>query len=135
MFTNKHSVNLGGLQLMKENKTRKTGYHTCKNRRKKNQKGIKFTGFLCIGLMALMLVRMTTVDANADVPERYKYYTNVYVDRDTTLWDVSKEYMTEEYADIRVYMDEVKTINHLPSDQLEYGSTICVPYYSDEYKK
>lgn len=79
-------------------------------------------------------LRFTSVDANADVPERYKYYTNVYVDRDTTLWGVSQKYISDEYTNIRAYMEEVKSINHLPDDQLIYGTTICVPYYSDEYR-
>ena len=67
--------------------------------------------------------------------ERYKYYTNVYVDRDTTLWGVSQKYISDEYTNIRAYMEEVKSINHLPDDQLIYGTTICVPYYSDEYRQ
>ena len=59
----------------------------------------------------------------------------VYVDRDTTLWGVSQKYISDEYTNIRAYMEEVKSINHLPDDQLIYGTTICVPYYSDEYRQ
>ena len=88
---------------------------------------------ICLAIVAVL--RFTSVNANADVPERYKYYTNVYVDRDTTLWGVSQEYISDEYANVRAYMEEVKSINHLPDDQLIYGTTICVPYYSDEYRK
>lgn len=66
--------------------------------------------------------------------KRYKYYTNVYVTRDMTLWSIAEEYITEEYSDIRAYIDEVMKINQLKSDKLSYGSTICVPYYSGEYK-
>ena len=58
-----------------------------------------------------------------------------YVDRDTTLWGVSQKYISDEYTNIRAYMEEVKSINHLPDDQLIYGTTICVPYYSDEYRQ
>ena len=87
-----------------------------------------------ICLATVSILRFTSVDANADVPERYKYYTNVYVDRDTTLWGVSQKYISDEYTNIRAYMEEVKSINHLPDDQLIYGTTICVPYYSDEYR-
>lgn len=54
------------------------------------------------------VLRFTSVDASADVPERYKYYTNVYVDRDTTLWGVAQEYISDEYASARAYMEEVK---------------------------
>ena len=51
-------------------------------------------------------------------------FTNVYVDRDTTLWGVSQKYISDEYTNIRAYMEEVKSINHLPDDQLIYGTTI-----------
>jgi len=66
--------------------------------------------------------------------KRYKYYTTVYVTRDMTLWDIAEEYITDEYSDKRAYIDEVMEINQLKSDKLSYGSTICVPYYSVEYK-
>ena len=51
-----------------------------------------------------------------------------------TLWDIADDYMSEEYSDKRAYIDEVMKINQLTSDKLSYGSTICVPYYSSEYK-
>lgn len=66
--------------------------------------------------------------------KRYKYYTTVYVTRNMTLWDIAEEYITEEYSDKRAYIDEVMEINQLKNDKLSYGSTICVPYYSGEYK-
>lgn len=74
-------------------------------------------------------------DENSDKDKkRYKYYTTVYVTRDMTLWDIAEEYITDEYSDKRAYIDEVMEINQLKSDKLSYGSTICVPYYSVEYK-
>lgn len=85
-------------------------------------------------IISIIFMKVSPVDAHADVPERYKYYTSVYVDRDDTLWDISKEYISEEYPDARDYIDEVVSINHLDSDELQYGTTICVPYYSDELK-
>lgn len=95
-----------------------------------------FTVFSCFLLMMVgFLAKVSTVDASAEYSDRYKYYTSVYVDRDVSLWAVSQEYMTEEYADIQAYIDEVKAINHMTDDELEYGTTICVPYYSDEFKQ
>ena len=84
--------------------------------------------------MFLVICSVSAVNATEDNVHRYKYYTTVYVDRDATLWDISKKYVSAEYPDIRAYMDEVKSINHLMDDELQYGTTICVPYYSDEYK-
>lgn len=102
--------------------------------RKTKCRHLPFASMFLICLATVAILRFTSVDANADVQERYKYYTNVYVDRDTTLWGVSQKYISDEYTNIRAYMEEVKSINHLPDDQLIYGTTICVPYYSDEYR-
>lgn len=85
-------------------------------------------------VMVLVICSVSAVNATEDNVHRYKYYTTVYVDRDATLWDISKKYVSAEYPDMRAYMDEVKSINHLMDDELQYGTTICVPYYSDEYK-
>jgi hypothetical protein len=89
---------------------------------------------IVIAAVFLLYFKTSAVAANADTPERYKYYTSVYINRDDTLWDISKEYMTSDYQDIRAYIDEVVSINHLESDEVQYGTTICVPYYSDELK-
>ena len=51
---------------------------------------LPFASMFLICLATVAILRFTSVDANADVPERYKYYTNVYVDRDTTLWGFPK---------------------------------------------
>ena len=73
-----------------------------------------FTIFSCFLLMMVgFLAKVSIVDASAEDSDRYKYYTSVYVDRDVSLWTVSQKYMTEEYADIQAYIDEVKAINHL----------------------
>lgn len=95
----------------------------------------KFLVLLCVLAVIGMIYRgVSAVNADEEIQERYKYYTSVYIDRDETLWNIASKYMTDEYTDIREYMDEVKSINHLTDDELQYGITICVPYYSDEYK-
>lgn len=88
-----------------------------------------------ISITALTGIVSTTQSVKAESVTRYKYYTTVYVDRDTTLWNVSKQYISDEYADMNDYMNEVIKINRLSADgELEYGTTICVPYYSSELK-
>lgn len=70
--------------------------------------------------------------AQSNEAERHKYYTAVYVDRDTTLWSIASEYMTEDYSSIRAYIREVKEINGISGDTIYYGSRLIVPYYSDD---
>ena len=64
----------------------------------------------------------------------YKYYTSIRVSSGDTLWDIAKEYRTEEYSDISSYIAEVREINHLSSNQITDGMYLCIPYYSEEYK-
>ena len=104
--------------------TRRNVPSTKKHTRKAQRRHFPFASLLLLCLAVIAVLRFTSVDASADVPERYKYYTNV-----------AQEYISDEYASARAYMEEVKSINHLPDDQLIYGTTICVPYYSDEYRK
>ena len=65
-------------------------------------------------------------------PERHKYYTAVYIDRDTTLWSIASEYMSEDYSSIKAYIREVREINGINGDTIYYGSNIIVPYYSGD---
>lgn len=104
-------------------------------KRRKHAHKIQLAAFAVAASILSAYALTTKVDADFVEEDRYKYYTSVYVTRDTTLWGLSEKYITPEYADIREYMDEVRAINHLPSDELQYGEYICVPYYSSEYKE
>lgn len=92
---------------------------------------------LAVALACVVLLRLTATRADAekrDVPT-YKYYTSITVDQGDTLWGLADEYMSDEYDNVYEYMDEIVSINHLTSaDSLKAGSTICIPYYSTEYK-
>ena len=91
---------------------------------------VLLTGLLVSALSAIQVHGGTSEEE----PRRYKYFTSVFVERDDTLWDLATEYRTEEYADVREYVDEVMHINHLTDEQLQYGDWITVPYYSSELK-
>lgn len=106
-----------------------------KKRRKKLERRCLCMLTLCV-LVAVVFgtLNFTAVDTKAEEPARYKYYASVYVDREDTLWSISEEYITDEYATIPELIDEIRTINHIQGDKVAYGDIISVPYYSDEYK-
>lgn len=81
---------------------------------------------------AISIVGLTK--SNSDFPEnnRCKYYTIIEVEKDRTLWDISQEYMTDEYLNWGQYADEVMLINNLSSTHLKCGDVLAVPYYSTE---
>lgn len=72
----------------------------------------------------------TKSEASNDV--NYKYYTSVEIKNGDTLWDIASKYMTEEYGSLQEYVEEVKELNHLPSDNIRSGQSIVVPYYMTE---
>ena len=88
-------------------------------------------------LLSLLIFHFTPQNTQADSEPKaptYKYYTSIRVSSGDTLWDIAKEYRTEEYSDISSYIAEVREINHLSSNQITDGMYLCIPYYSEEYK-
>lgn len=74
----------------------------------------------------LLIFHFTPQNTQADSEPKaptYKYYTSIRVSSGDTLWDIAKEYRTEEYSDISSYIAEVREINHLSSNQ---SRTVCI---------
>jgi len=51
----------------------------------------------------------------------YKYYKSIEVSRGDSLWSIAKEYMSQNYDSIYDYIDELKQMNHLDSDDIHAG--------------
>lgn len=59
-----------------------------------------------------------------------KYYTSIRIEAGDTLWGIANEYMTDDYIDVNVYIEEVCAINHISRDEIHAGQYIVVPYYA-----
>ena len=71
-----------------------------------------------VAVTFLLIFHFTPQNTQADSEPKaptYKYYTSIRVSSGDTLWDIAKEYRTEEYSDISSYIAEVREINHLSS--------------------
>lgn len=107
---------------------------------KEKRAAIKRRKLRLVGLIffVLLLLSVTTIHTAAaakgevSVLERDKYYTSIKIDAGATLWDIAEEYMTEEYASVEDYIEEVKEINHMESDMIYTDAYLCIPYYSSE---
>lgn len=105
-------------------------------RRRKNR--IRYT--VTVGTLLIMLVvglfALSAKPANAgdSASQRFKYYTSITVHEGDTLWSIANEHMSKEYPTINKYISEVQKINHLSGTEIISGSTLVIPYYSDEYK-
>ena len=64
----------------------------------------------------------------------YKYYKSITVASDDTLWSIAEKYMDEDHYDsITDYIGEVKRMNSLTDDVINYGEYLVIPYYDSEF--
>ncbi|MCI8614444.1 LysM peptidoglycan-binding domain-containing protein [Parablautia intestinalis] len=70
-------------------------------------------------------------DMKNDGKQAYKYYKSITVEAGDTLWHYAQEYGDQHYyEDCNAYIQEVKNINSLQSDQITTGCHLILPYYS-----
>lgn len=67
--------------------------------------------------------------------EYYKYYTSIEIQSGDTLWSIACEYADENFTTVPDYIDELKFMNHMSSDQITEGHYLTVAYYSDIYQE
>ena len=84
------------------------------------------------GVIGLNVFNAKAKSAQTDVT-LYKYYKNVEIQCNDTLWDLAKENYCNEKQSIEEYMKEVKRINHLNDDSIVAGNYIVLPYYSSTF--
>lgn len=64
----------------------------------------------------------------------YKYYTSIEIKAGDTLWSIAYQYANEKYISVEDYIEELKYMNCLSSDQIIEGCYLTISYYSEEYK-
>ena len=73
-------------------------------------------------------------DNSAKESVEYKYYKSIEVSRGDSLWSIAKEYMSQDYDSIYDYIDELKQMNHLDSDDIHAGQYLTVSYYEANFQ-
>lgn len=67
-------------------------------------------------------------------PINYTYYKSVEIKSGDSLWSIAEKYMTEEYTSIHQYIEVLKQINALESNEIHDGKYIMVAYNDQEFK-
>ena len=75
------------------------------------------------------LIEDSNVQTNTNASTKEKYYKTVQISTGDSLWAIAEEYMDEHYESIDDYVNELKNINHLASDNIEEGNYLTVAYY------
>ena len=71
-----------------------------------------------------------TVTAQRD-GNRTKLVTSVEVKQGDTLWSIASRYISDEYDDMNIYIEEIKSSNGMAADTIHAGNYIIVPYYTN----
>jgi LysM repeat protein len=75
----------------------------------------------------------TLLSAHAEVQSRdnlVPYYTSIQIQHDDTLWDLAQTYAQGSGYTVRQYVDELKRMNHLKSENIHAGEFLTVVYYA-----
>lgn len=67
-------------------------------------------------------------------PVKCKYYKSIQVQEGDSLWSIAEDNMSEEYSSIDEYLNEIITINHIPSwntDHIQEGTYLTIGYYDE----
>ena len=106
---------------------------SARRQREAAQKRIVVLFCSVIAVITICSIMFGSISAQAAPAETtYKYYTSIKVESGDTLWAIANEYITDEYASMNEYMDEVCSINHISEDEIHAGQYLVVPYYSAE---
>lgn len=89
---------------------------------------------LIISAFLVFFNSMSIQASDKDHTVSYKYFKSIYISQGDTLWSIAKENMDEHYESTHEYINEVKHMNSLTSNQIVCGSYLIIPYFSTEYK-
>jgi len=59
-----------------------------------------------------------------------KYYTSVQIENGDTLWSISKKYKPDGIS-TKEYVEDLKSMNSLASDNIDSGKYLTIYYYKD----
>ena len=70
-------------------------------------------------------------DENGTPVKLEKYYKTITVQQGDSLWSIAKEYKSGDYRTVQDYVDELKSMNNLGSDQITAGNKLVVAYFEE----
>ena len=61
-------------------------------------------------------------------PVEYTYYKSIVIEQGDTLWDIAEENMTSDSHSVEEYIDLLKELNSLTSDEIHAGENLMIAY-------
>ncbi|MBS5386359.1 MAG: LysM peptidoglycan-binding domain-containing protein [Clostridiales bacterium] len=69
----------------------------------------------------------------AEEPVSFTYYKSIVIQPGDTLWDIAEENMTSDCQSVEQYIDTLKTLNSLESDEIHAGESLMIAYNDTEF--
>lgn len=63
----------------------------------------------------------------------YTYYKSIEIQPGDTLWDIAEETITSEYDSVSEYVQVLKDMNNLDSDDIQAGQYLMIAYSDTEF--
>ena len=94
-------------------------------------KAVIFAILFCIMLISFVLGSVKG-QSKRHASASDTYFTNITVDEGDTLWSIAQANIDYDYYDsIYDYMEQLKDINNLTTDDINAGDNMIVIYYAD----
>lgn len=103
-------------------KKRVSGYFL-KKRFRKIFTGAFFMLVICISFGAFLVSAHEKTSGDNTV---YKYYKSIQIRSGDTLWAIAEDTMTDEYNSVAEYVQVLKDMNNLDSDDIQAGQHLII---------
>ncbi len=87
--------------------------------------GIILMMVICVTFGAFLVSAHEKTSAGDAV---YKYYKSIEIQPGDTLWGIAEDTMTDEYDSVVEYVQVLKDMNNLDSDNIEAGQDLIIAY-------
>lgn len=87
---------------------------------------------ICISFGAFWVSAHEKTDAGDTI---YKYYKSIEIQPGDTLWTIAEDTMTDEYDSVVEYVQVLKNMNNLDSDNIQAGQNLIIAYNDSAYLK
>ena len=86
---------------------------------------------LAILFTLIMSIILFTNKADAETNRQvYTYYTSYEIKPGDTLWTIADQFMGPDFTDKEDFIQNIKSMNHLSTDEITYGKFLVIEYSS-----
>ena len=86
---------------------------------------------LCVSMSFSAFFVSAKEKDTADHEESYVYYKSIKIEKGDTLWDIANENLPEKYSSTEQYVEVLKEINGLSSDEIYSGENLMIMYMTE----